>query len=466
MNQKEGEWIKIVEMEEKYILFNPFFTLHIFPEGGFIFREMSKTPESLIGKENLITKGTWFINKKAAEFFYLCDGKKTLKEIMKTLYPEIDYNYLIEKISPFINEAIRNQDILLFSSPFLRKRKVTGSFDHFYPLHVALELTYLCNLRCEHCYALASKDNKKFLSFEEIKNMLNFLKEKGLRIIELTGGEPFLHPDFYQILKFCLENFEYVSILTNGTLVNENNVEIFKEYKNKILINISLDGPNAEIHDKKRGISGSFEKTLSSIQIFRKIGCFVRVSMSVYPDTVRYIEDTLKIAIEKGANKFVWNSVLPFGRGKDIKWKKDKGREIFEIENEIIFKYKNFIQIIEKEEMENMRKYQNCGGGWRSIVIDPEGNIKPCVFIKKEECIIGNLIKENPEDIFKKERILKFYKLSLPKKEICDECENLYYCEFCFARAISKYKEKGKKECKWAEVVKIEEIFNLKNENS
>ncbi len=453
-------------MRNKYILFNPFFSMHIFPEGGFIFREKHKTPENLIGKENLIPKGTWIINKKAAEFFYLSDGSKTLEEIIKNIYPEMDYNYLREKISPFINEAIKNQDIFLFSSPYQVKRKITGSFNHFYPLHVAFELTYSCNLRCAHCYASTSTEKRDFLSFLEIHNILKFLKEKGLRIIELTGGEPFLHPDFYKILEFCCENFEYVSALTNGTLVNERDIDIFSKYRDKLLINISLDGPNPEIHDEKRGVKGAFEKVINSIEIFKKAGCFIRVSMSVYPDTVKYIEDTLKLAIEKGANKFVWNSVLPFGRGENIKWQKEEGKEIFEIENKIIFKYKNFIQIIEREEMENMRKYQNCGGGWRSIVIDPEGNIKPCVFIKKEECTIGNIIKENPEDIFKKDKIFKFYKLSLPQKETCGECENLYYCEFCFARAISKYKERGKKHCNWTKLVKIEDIFNLKYEHS
>jgi len=65
-------------MEEKYILFNPFFNLHIFPEGGFIFREVSKNVQFLEG-EKLLPKGTSIINKKAAEFFYLSLSPK--KEI-------------------------------------------------------------------------------------------------------------------------------------------------------------------------------------------------------------------------------------------------------------------------------------------------------------------------------------------------------------------------------------------------
>jgi radical SAM protein with 4Fe4S-binding SPASM domain len=443
-------------MEDKYILFNPFFELHIFPEGGFVFREISKNVKFLEGSEILLPKGTSIVNKKAAEFFYLSDGNKRLKEILKIIYPEYDYNFLIEKLKPFLEEAIKNQDIFLFPSPFPKNRKITGSFYHFYPIHTVLELTYSCNLKCLHCYASSSFEKNKKIPFEKLKEILSFLKEKGCKVIELTGGEPFLHPDFYEILKFSCENFDYVGISTNGTKIDEKYIQAFKEYKDKIIFNVSLDGPK-NIHDEKRGVEGSFDKTINSIEKLSKNDFFVRVSMSVYPDTFEYIEDTLKIAIEKGAKKFVWSSVLPFGRGKNIKWEKVKN--VFEIETEIVSKYKEFIQLINKEEYEKMMNYQNCGGGWKSIVMDPEGNLKPCVFISNKECNIGNLLKEDPYEIFKKEKIFKLYKLSLPKKEICNGCENFSYCAFCFSRAISKYKEK--KDCLWAKSQNIEEIFDL-----
>ncbi len=388
----------------------------------------------------------------------MSNGKKQVKEIFDLVYGNKVWEEYTKYLIQFIDQAINKKDIFLLSFPEPVKVEITGSSFHFFPLHLACELTYACQLKCKHCYANAGK-NVTFIDTTILKKFLSDLKQKGLRIVELTGGEPLLHPDFWNILEFSVKKFDYVAVLTNGISIGKKEAHRFSEYKDKILMNISLDGSSSKINDHYRGLEGAFEKTVNSIKLLSNLGLVVRVTMSVYPATVGNIEATLLLAKELGARSFVWGAVLPFGRGKEVIWDKNKGEEIVKIEKMIIDKYIDFIQWIPKKKMERMMNTSNCGAGWRSVVIDPYGNLRPCLLLSTKELNLGNIKKSSVEEIFCKDIFAYLYNLSCAKKEICGECNNLPFCEFCFARPLTKYDRKNP--CIWARSQRIQEIFNL-----
>ncbi|MDD3150789.1 MAG: radical SAM protein [Candidatus Gastranaerophilales bacterium] len=133
-----------------------------------------------------------------------------------------------------------------------------------------------CNLRCSHCFLDCSTDkkDKKFLSLDKIKNSLDIAKKNGLKEIYLTGGEPLLHPDLNTILRLGLKAAN-VTVLTNGTLLNDKKVrflrQIENEHNNEIIFRVSIDHYTQEKNDVLRG-RGVFRKTLTGIENLIRYG--------------------------------------------------------------------------------------------------------------------------------------------------------------------------------------------------
>lgn len=126
-----------------------------------------------------------------------------------------------------------------------------------------------CNLRCKHCYIERNpyKNEEDFISTEKIKQNLLMVKNKDLKSIYLTGGEPLLHPDFNQILRMCLK-VSNVTVLSNGTMINDKKARFLRkiddESQFETIYRISLDSIDELENDALRG-RGSFRKALLAI---------------------------------------------------------------------------------------------------------------------------------------------------------------------------------------------------------
>ena len=95
-------------------------------------------------------------------------------------------------------------------------------------------ITHKCNLRCIHCY---QEDYRNDLNFQQIKKIFldytEYIKNNNFKgHINITGGEPFLHPDFFNIISLFDDHNISFGILTNGTLLNESIVKKLAIYKN------------------------------------------------------------------------------------------------------------------------------------------------------------------------------------------------------------------------------------------
>ena len=145
------------------------------------------------------------------------------------------------------------------------------------PSHITFFITGRCNLRCKMCFYWQNIDNadiRKELTIEEIKKISkNFNRVIWLSI---TGGEPFLRNDVYEIVEcfYKNNNVKNVSIYTNGFFpqrVIETVKRIMDNLKDCFLtINISIDGPK-ELHDEIRGIKGSFERCIITLKLLEEL---------------------------------------------------------------------------------------------------------------------------------------------------------------------------------------------------
>ena len=167
-----------------------------------------------------------------------------------------------------------------------------------YPRYIKLELTHKCNLKCLMCPTFLHNQvsGRKELSFEEIKTVLNELSSyRHKPYVSISGGEPFLRPDIFDILQYLESLGLKYKILTNATVILPESAKKIKLI-NPEMFQVSLDGPE-QIHDKIRQARGAFLKTIETIKYIKEntswkvlIMCIINSLNSVY------LEETVKIA--------------------------------------------------------------------------------------------------------------------------------------------------------------------------
>ena len=137
------------------------------------------------------------------------------------------------------------------------------------PNTITITLTSRCNLRCIMCDHWKSK-NKDELSLEEIKNIIDQISDWGIKGIDLSGGEPFMRKDIFDIIQYATSKKIAMNITTNATLLNKKEIE--KIINSSVRrIQISLDGTKAETHDLIRGVEGTFNKVIKTIDYFDEL---------------------------------------------------------------------------------------------------------------------------------------------------------------------------------------------------
>lgn len=235
------------------------------------------------------------LNQSAALIWFLSDGSRTLKDISgelrrlyggsdeKAWYPRtrrallrlkglglVSFSKDRQERSADIKEALKYiKGDKSPCRPLITESDGAGfMFRHGtrpdMPLQAYLVITHECNLRCKHCYERAHSDRTS-LKTEDVKRIMDLLAEAGIFCLGITGGEPFLRKDIYEIIDYGTEKGFYIRINTNGTLLDREAVRRLKKYKGRLSLYIGLDGGSAETHDFNRG-RGSFESTVANMK--------------------------------------------------------------------------------------------------------------------------------------------------------------------------------------------------------
>lgn len=184
---------------------------------------------------------------------------------------------------------------------------------------VAWEVTRDCNLYCAHCRS-ASSDNLHHdgLSTQECFRLIDQILEVGRPLLILTGGEPLLRPDIFQIAQYAVSKGLRVVMGTNGTLITE---VIARKLKEVLIsrIAISIDFPTPRLQDRFRGKTGAFQAAIAGITNARRAGIEVQINSTITRLNVRYLDELLDLALKVGAVAFHPFMLVPTGRGKGLK---------------------------------------------------------------------------------------------------------------------------------------------------
>ncbi|MEK4514823.1 radical SAM protein [Paenibacillus sp. FSL H8-0122] len=453
-------------MLSKYIALTEKAHLHLNPgKNNLIYIRNETNATSLQMDDSLLT-----LNKTAAEILTHCHGIYTGNEILTLLGNKYDvsdpfvYSSGAEHV---IGQLVEEGAAVLLDDPAYYKINITGDFDYATPIHATVELLAQCNLRCAHCYREASPDIDDTMSLAHVKNVFSTLRDHGVISVELTGGEISIHPHFYKIVELAAKMFDIVGLLTNGTKITQKLLSTLEPYKHKIVFSVSLDGPTAEVHEELRRVEGSFQKTCNGIRAISEAGFFVRAAMSVYNKNVWHIEDTLLLAKELGASLFGYSKVDPFGRGERLEMEVDVGKleQIINYEKRIMDQYSDFIAVLSEEQIRNNNKTPNCGMGWKSVIVDPFGNVRPCVMLTPGMMDVGNLHHQSYREIFDSPLAHQLLNMVSPvKSELCSsECSQKSYCRGCALRAIEANSH-SEEACPWVKGNNLLEYTQKKKE--
>ena len=143
------------------------------------------------------------------------------------------------------------------------------------PISVHMDLTYRCNERCVHCYL--DHDDRGEMTTAEIKDILDQLAEAGVFFLTLSGGEPLMRKDLFEIVGYARSLLFNVKLKTNGILVGEKEARQLRELGIES-IQISVYSHRAEVHDGITKVKGSLERTKNAIRFLRSQGLKVIVA--------------------------------------------------------------------------------------------------------------------------------------------------------------------------------------------
>lgn len=171
-----------------------------------------------------------------------------------------------------------------------------------------------CNLTCKHCYATsADKDFPGELSTGEIYTVMNGLRDYGVPVLILSGGEPLMRPDIFAVSRHAKQLGFYVGLSSNGTLITQENIDAIASVGYDY-VGISLDGMR-DTHDRFRRRIGAFDEALRGIRLCRKVGIKVGLRFTLTGDNARDLPDLLRLLDDEDLDKFYLSHLNYAGRG-------------------------------------------------------------------------------------------------------------------------------------------------------
>ncbi|MDG6222464.1 MAG: radical SAM protein [Candidatus Bathyarchaeota archaeon] len=316
--------------------------------------------------------------------------------------------------------------------------------EKYVPLVISWNMTLRCNLKCAHCYINAEgtkATTTNELSTDASKMLIHQITEVSKPLLILSGGEPLLREDIYDIIKYGADRGLRMGMGSNGMLIDD---EVAKKLKEAGMwtVAISLDSSKPERHDEFRGVKGCWKHAINAIKALKKAGIEVQVNCTVTQQNYDEVEDIMALAENLGVENFHLFFLVPTGRGTDIQ---DITPHMYE---EMIAKtlakttkYKlnvkpscapQFMRVAKDQGVDMSRWVRGCMAGLYYCRIYPSGEVTPCPYMPVN---LGNIREKSFKDIWFNSEVFNALRDFNKLKGKCGECEHNEICGGCRARA-------------------------------
>lgn len=317
------------------------------------------------------------------------------------------------------------------------------------PIRYFFELTYQCNLNCPYCY-VGENRKKDELTTQEWFRVIDQIP--WYSFVTIVGGEPLIRKDFIQILeKTAKKTLGKLNVVTNGILINDEIIDAFIRTK-MMLLSVSLDG-YGEMHDKNRGCEGIFDTVIANLEKLNSKKTkrpMVDIKTIVLENNLEDLPKLYKLCNEMNFdflsisflrnNDLKQNSILRENFGEEFYAQKHPIQSYFDVEHfkevykEIIgmkgktklrfapkFGDKYIIEDIDKffksGEKPIKEIYKPCLYPFSNMMINPEGDVYPCLSYK-----IGNVREKTLKEVFNEPKYCCFRK-NLKASGVFEACQ-------------------------------------------
>jgi len=321
---------------------------------------------------------------------------------------------------------------------------------------VAWEITRDCNLSCLHCRALSGEGPYPGeLTTEECLQLVDDIASFSDPVVILTGGEPMLRPDVYQIAEYGTGKGLRMVLATNGTLLTEDDARRLLAAGIR-RISISLDGADAESHDQFRDVKGSFEGGLRGIRYAKKVGLEFQINTTVTQHNLHQLPQILDLAVDLGAVAHHLFLLVPTGRGKELAGQAISPHDyeevlhwFYEQRDHVSLHLKvtcapHFYRVLRQHARREGKPIttkhygldavtRGCMGGISFCFISSTGVVQPCGYLELD---CGNVRDNSFESIWAQCAFFKDLRDEDNYKGKCGYCEYRKVCGGCRARAF------------------------------
>lgn len=341
---------------------------------------------------------------------------------------------------------IKNENLLtqyLFSKAVRSKTPLSGTF----------ELSPVCNFSCKMCYVRKTQKEvrdsvRPILTCEQWMELAKELKDQGMLYLLLTGGEPFLWPDFWKLYSELHRMGFWVSINSNGSLIDEKTIELLKKMP-PARINITLYGASDETYEALCQAKGVFSKVDRAITELKKAGILVKLNCSLTPENAGDLENIVAYAKEKDLILEVATYMFPpLRRDKTMVGKNERftpGEAAFynlkryrlQYGDEMYYQYLEKVIAglapplgLDESCVDSQDGQVKCRAAKASFWITWDGWLTPCGMMTEPKI---DITKQSFEESWK-QLVDVCEKLTLTG--VCKECSNNKICHFCAAVAF------------------------------
>ncbi|MFQ5629041.1 MAG: radical SAM protein [bacterium] len=313
------------------------------------------------------------------------------------------------------------------------------------PSLISWNLTKMCNLKCPHCYMEAGRKDENELSTDECLALIDELKSLGTEMMILTGGEPLMRKDIFDIASHATQQGIWVVMGTNGVLVTDKVARKMVECGVKG-VGISIDSLDLEKHKSFRGGRKAWEYSVRALDICRAHGLQVLVQTTVMNMNYGEIPQMMAFAREKGAWSFNLYFLVQTGRGQEmndlspekthdmlsnlVDWQDDYRPMLVRSKCAPQFK-----QISYKKGKGGLES-GGCMAGTQYGRIMPDGNVTPCPYMTS---VAGNIREQSFTEIWQQSPVLKELRDVNQLKGRCGRCEFKELCGGCRCRAYAAF---------------------------
>jgi mycofactocin radical SAM maturase len=317
------------------------------------------------------------------------------------------------------------------------------------PVNVTWEVTLACNLACTHCLSDSGEAAANELSTKEALDLVEQLHKAGVFQVNFGGGEPFIRPDFEEILSACHQRGMVTCISSNGTLFTPKLVGRLVK-SGLVMVQISLDGANKKTCDAIRG-DGTFDKAIEALTMLGKSSIPASINTVLTSYNAEEIPAVYQLADDLGVTLRV-SRFRPSGRGVE-NWQelRPSAKQLLDFSAWLgssgdVRTGDSFFSLTSQERQG--LGLNLCGAAKLTCCIDPSGNVYPCAFLQMEQFLAGSLRKEPFQktwlgaEVFSSLRGLRIHS--------CEECHRFDHCHGgCPAVAyhIGKGVDGGDPEC-------------------